>query len=315
MIYIVGAGYMAREYAKILLDMKEDFVVIGRGEKAVQKLKNELDVQVVSGGIDQFLREENHTPKAAIVCTPVDVLAACTESLLTFGVKNILLEKPGALSVTEISKLRCMQKNSKARVQIGYNRRFYQSTLALMARLKREVLVAANFEITEWSHLIKDEPCSDEVKQRWMYANTSHVIDLVEYISGNFTQLSTYKSGSLAWHSSSARFVGAGMTDKNVLISYCGYWDGPGRWSAEFVTTENRYILRPMEILQVQPLGSVKIEEVTDIDYSIDEHFKPGLYRQVKSFLEKEGCGLKSLSEQISSLETYSEIAGYATTS
>ena len=39
---------------------------------------------------------------------------------------------------------------------IGYNRRFYQATLALEEKLKEEELVAANFEITEWSHRIEN---------------------------------------------------------------------------------------------------------------------------------------------------------------
>lgn len=40
-------------------------------------------------------------------------------------------------------------------------------------------------------------------------------------------------------------------------------WEAPGRWGVEVLTRNNRLILRPMEHLQVTPLGSVKVEAVS----------------------------------------------------
>ena len=287
------------------------FLFVGRGAEKAKKLKDELNVDVVSGGLSQLLNTDIKVPEVAIVCTPVETLSSIAIELLDFGVKKILLEKPGALTIEELENIRNRANEKKADVFIGYNRRFYQSTIALEEKLKVETLIAANFEMTEWSHLIVNEPCTEEVKHRWVLSNTSHVIDLVMHIAGEFKQLSTFTSGSLDWHKSASRFVGSGVSEEGVLISYCGYWDGPGRWSAEFITTKNRYIFRPMEKLQVQNVGSVAVEFEKQIDYELDEKFKPGVYLQTSAFLSEDYHKLCSLDDQISSFIIYNDIANY----
>ena len=311
MIYVIGAGYMAHEYARVLKALKKQFLVIGRGKTSVNKLKSDLDVEAFSGGLAHFLLKNKQVPDFAIVCTPVESLAAITMDLLAFGVKKILIEKPGALSIEELDEIKDLEVEKNATVLIGYNRRFYQATLALEEKLKEEELVAVNFEITEWSHRIEDEPYVDMVKQRWVLANTSHVIDLVMHIAGQFKELKAFTTGSLAWHKSAARFVGSGLSDRDVLISYFGYWDGPGRWSVEFITTKNRYIFRPIEKLQIQKIGSLAIEFDDTINYSIDEDFKPGLYLQTEAFLSEYNAKLCSIDEQLLAFSIYNDIANY----
>lgn len=311
MIYVIGAGYMAHEYARVLKSLNKQFLVIGRGKASVNKLKSDLDVEVFSGGMALFLLENKQVPDFAIVCTPIETLAAITLDLLAFGVKKILIEKPGALSIEELREIKDLEVEKNATVLIGYNRRFYQATLALEEKLKEERLVAANFEITEWSHRIENGPFVDLVKQKWVLANTSHVIDLVMHIAGQFKELKAFTTGSLAWHKSAARFVGSGISERDVLISYFGYWDGPGRWSAEFITTKNRYIFRPLEKLQIQKIGSVLIEYDDFVDYSIDEDFKPGLYLQTEAFLSEYSEKLCTTDEQLLAFSIYNDMANY----
>lgn len=311
MIYVVGAGYMAREYARVLKALGESFLVVGRGEQAVQEIRAELKVNAVAGGLTKAIAEAHQPPQVAIVCTPIETLCAVTLELLRFGVRAILLEKPGGLSTCELNEIKVTALQYDSTVHIGYNRRFYQATLALQEHLKGEELIAANFEITEWSQHVVDAPCSYEVKQKWVLSNSSHVIDLVMHIAGSFSKLSCYSDGGLAWHSASSRFVGSGLTDKGVLFSYCGYWDGPGRWSAEFITTSNRYILRPMEKLQVQKINSVTMQFDESVNYSLDIEFKPGLFLQTKAFLAGDFEKLVSIDEQMAAFEVFEKIANY----
>jgi len=311
MIYIIGAGYMAREYARVLNALNEKFLVIGRGEKSVEQIKAELDVQAVSGGLEKFIEGKGQIPDCAIVCTPVDSLTSATLELLTFGVKKILIEKPGALNLDGLLKIKETARRYEAQVVVGYNRRFYQSTLALKDRLKREQLIGANFEITEWSHVLNNETSPATVKQKWLLANTSHVIDLVLHITGKFKELASFTTGGLSWHESAARFAGSGISDGGVLISYFGYWDGPGRWSVEFVTNQNRYIFRPMEKLQVQRLGSLLVGFDELVDYTLDEEFKPGLYLQTQLFISNVYDDFCTIDEQIESFNLYNRMANY----
>lgn len=302
---------MAQEYVKVLKALDEKFLVIGRSKKSVESLKSEFGIEAISGGLNEFLKECPPIPDFAIVCTPIDTLTSITLELLSFGIKNILVEKPGSLSLKDLTAIKEKSQLKKSQVSIGYNRRFYQATLALEEKLKNEDLIAANFEITEWSHVIDDFSYDNSVKQRWILSNTSHVIDMVMHITGQFKELVSFTSGNLPWHCSASRFVGSGVCENDVLISYCGYWDGPGRWSVEFVTTKNRYIFKPMEKLQVQKIGSVNVEFDKTVDYSTDEQFKPGLYLQTLAFLNKQNGKLCTIDEQIEAFPIYQKIGNY----
>ena len=65
-----------------------------------------------------------------------------------------------------------------------------------------------------------------------------------------------------------------------------------------------------MEELFVQKLGSVSIKQVK-FQNNFDLAFKPGLYLQTKSFLESNTDNLKTLNQQINSIELYNKIGGY----
>lgn len=312
MIWVLGAGYMAKEYIKVLGDLDVEYKVIGRGEESAKQLTEELNVDVVLGGIQSYLSTNPSVPTHAIVCVPVAALEDVTRTLIEYGVRSVLLEKPGALSISGLDGIRTWADQRGAQVFVGYNRRFYQSVLAAEKLIEQDGgATAINFEITEWGHRVADDPSTAKVKNKWILANTSHVIDLVFYMGGFPAQMNSFTSGSLDWHQSASRFVGAGCTERNILFSYMGYWDGPGRWSIEFITTNNRYILRPMEELSVQKLGSVEILKQDGIDYSIDKKFKPGLWLQTKSFLEGDSSRLCSIEEQQIAFNSYYKIAGY----
>ena len=95
--------------------------------------------------------------------------------------------------------------------------------------------------------------------------------------------IKSFSLDKLDWHEK-AIFSGAGITNKNVLFSYNANWKGPGRWGCEFITSKNRYIFRPLEVLQVQKLNQLSVEFV-ELDNKLDLDFKPGLYMQLKTYL------------------------------
>lgn len=311
MIYIVGAGYMADEYSKVLNSLEVDFTVVGRSEKNVNILKQKYGCNSVSGGYEKLLRSKDLSNATIINCLPIELLANSTINLIDAGVKSILIEKPGALSTSDLICMSEKANKNNAEVRIGYNRRFYQSFLTLEKYLQEEPLVAVDFEITEWGHVISNETNPESVKQKWILANTSHVIDVVLYFTGELVKLETFSSGSLDWHASASNFVGAGISKSGVLISYGGFWEGPGRWSIDFVTNSRRFIFRPMEKLQIQQKGSIKTEFDESIDYTLDEDFKPGLYLQTKAFLDGDFSRLATIESQIKAFKSFSKIGNY----
>lgn len=310
-LWLVGAGPMAKDYAKVLISLGVLFEVIGRGQESAAAFENSVGHPVRTGGLEHALAA-SIPPKVAVVAVGVEQLAETATSLVQAGTKRILLEKPGGLNVQEIVSLAATVKEHGAEIVLAYNRRFYQSVQAVREGIEQDGgLLSLQFEFTEWSHKIGPLVKGLGVKEHWVLGNSSHVIDLAFHLAGKPADWKCWHRGSTEWHPSAARFTGAGVTDRGVMFSYLSDWQAPGRWGLELFTSKRRFVLRPMEQLQVTALGSVSVDKV-DLQDELDLTFKPGLYRQTEAFLSADVSWLCSLDEQVRNAEIYSEIAGYA---
>lgn len=296
-IWIIGAGGIAQEYAKVLNSLGLNYTVVGRGEKSALDFKKVTGKSVVVGGLTSFLATKPEIADKAIVATPLEALADNTIALLKYGVKNVFCEKPGFLNPEELLEVKEVSDAYNGNVFYAYNRRFFASVLKAEEIIKEEGGVKSfNFEFTEWGHVIEKSGNTLEALQNWMYANSTHVIDLAFFLGGNPTQMNCVTAGELSWHKP-AIFAGSGVTDKGALFCYQANWAAPGRWGVELLTSKHRLYLRPMEKLQIQDIGSVAINPV-EIDDHLDVEFKPGFYMQTKAFLEGNYEQLCSIEEQ-----------------
>lgn len=309
-LWLIGAGAMAQDYARVLKSLKTSFEVIGRGSGSANEFKKATGRDVQTGGLTKALRIGD-PPKKAIVAVGVEELSSTTSQLILAGVKHIMVEKPAGLDLNEIEMLNQVATDGGAYVVVGYNRRFYESVRQLRECIGIDGgVLSAQFEFTEWSHVIQNVVGNDRVKQRMVLGNSSHVLDLVFHLIGRPIDWKCWNAGSVNWHPAAARFSGAGITERNVMFSYLSDWQAPGRWGVEFMTARRRLILRPMEKLQVMPLGSISIEAV-EPNSSVDHKYKPGLYRQTRAFLEGDWQMFCTLSEQVENVRIYSKMAGY----
>ena len=309
-LWLVGAGPMACEYAKVLLAEGHDFEIIGRSEASAAICETLTGIPVRRGGILSALSESG-PPSMAVVAVGVDQLAAVATALVTAGTGRVLVEKPAGVNSREIRALWRVAEQSSAEVFVGYNRRFYASVVTARRLIEEDGgATSCVFEITENSENIAELDLPDAVRASWLLANTSHVIDLVFHLCGDPVELSTRAAGSLPWHPRSARFVGSGLTDRGVVFSFHGDWESPGRWGVEVCTRQRRLVLRPLEQLRMAVRGSEAIEEV-DIDNQLDLEFKPGLYGLARAFIEGEDRLLCHIREQVERCGIYDKIAGY----
>lgn len=310
-VLLVGAGYMAKEYAKVLHGLKKSFVVVGRGEESAKKFEQETGEAVVRGGLAPFIAGQEALPPYAIVAVGIHELHESTMALLQAGVKHILLEKPGGLYIEEFPKLAKESKKQRAEISIAYNRRFYASTRVAKEYIEEDGGVASfHFEFTEWLHIFEEQGRLLEVLPYLFIGNSSHVADLAFFFGGEPKEISCFRKESNQWRGFYTSFVGGGITNSGALFSYQGNWEAPGRWSVEILTTKRRIVFRPLEKLQVQQMRSVQINFM-DIDYSLDEAYKPGLYLETQAFLEhnKMFQDLCSLEEQMNMVPIYQKIA------
>ena len=308
-IMLIGAGYMAIEYSRVLNAMDIPIIVVGRGEESAKNFKKETNLDVITGGVKKWLERSAKYPEYAIVASTGTELGKVTRLLLAYGIKKILVEKPGGLNLEDIEEVARICEKKKSDVLIAYNRRFYASVRKAREIIRKDGgILSAFFEFTEWSHVIADIDKKIEIKHRWVLHNSSHVIDLAFYLCGEPKEIHSFITGDLPWHPSGATFTGAGITENGVLFSYHSNWDAPGRWGLEILTRNFRLIFRPIEKLQIQKKGNLAIEEVK-IDEKLDQDFKPGLFRQVKAFLRGDKSDFIDIYQQLSRAKIYKKMS------
>ena len=307
-VLLVGSGQMAYEYWRVLDALGCQVIVAGRGLNSAKLFHEKTGVMPLLKPLREIINSE--AVNFGIVATSVENLASVCIELLQLKVKNILLEKPGALYKKDLNDIQSLSNQCNANVLIAYNRRFYDSVLQAKEIIRQDGgILSAIFDFTEWSHQIVDLPIGDEVKQRWFLANSSHIVDLVWHLIGSPKELVSSVSGSLPWHESGSIFVGSGISELDIPFSYHANWGGPGRWLCEFVTKNHKLIFKPLESLSVIKLGSVNIEKFpTGVE---DSKYKLGLFLQVKKFLGKDLSDMCSIDDQVIQFEFFSKISNY----
>lgn len=311
--WLVGAGDMAMEYAKVLQALQINFLVIGRGKKRVDELLSKFTVDAIHGGLKSHTESfKGALPEFAIVAVSNEMLTGVALELIDLGIKNILVEKPAGLNYESVSLLKQRSEAAGVKLFVAYNRRFYTSVNYLKERIAAEGGVASiSFEFTEWVHTIDTNKYPPEVLSRFLIANSSHVIDTVFHLAGKPRELHSHVSGnSVEWHPSGSVFTGSGVTEKNIPFSYASNWGAPGRWAIEITTAQRRYYLKPLERLGVQEKGSVQVNELA-ADYSKDIDFKPGLLDLNKAFFAKDASVLCTIEEHVSHFSFYEQIGNY----
>ena len=306
---------MAQAYASVLQAQGVPFLVIGRSRASAEAFHHETGLPVHAGGLEAALASFS-VPDQAIVAVGVEQLSTTAQQLLAAGCRSLLLEKPGALALSELQAVHSLAQTKAAQVWIAYNRRFFASVQKLRQLAAADGgITSAVFEFTEWSHRLRDLNKASGVKEHWLLANSTHVIDLAFHLIGlpSEGQWQGWHGGSLSWHPAAARFHGAGVSERGIPFAYQADWEAPGRWGLELLTRQNRYLIKPMEVLKAIPLGSVE-EHSIDIDDALDLQFKPGLFRQCEVFLSMDlgqTAELCSIEDQMNAFPIYYRIAGY----
>lgn len=287
---LVGTGSMAVEYAKVLTELKQDFIAIGRGEASARAFEEATRHKPVTGGLDRFLEQNTiSSDTSVIIAAGTEGLMSTMLAVLKQGCDKVLVEKPAAISIEELLDHKSELEAYQDKVFVAYNRRFYTSVMEAERLLQEDGgLESMHFEFTEWAHKIEPLQKAAGVKENWFFANSTHVVDLAFYLAGEPTDWNAFsKSGTLDWHEKS-NFSGAGITERGVLFSYISNWESAGRWGIELMTSKRRIYLKPMEGLSVQSRGTIAIVE-HEFEKGKDQLFKPGLYHQTEAFLYENG--------------------------
>jgi len=296
-VLLVGVGEIGVVYANVLTHLGFMPTVVGRGTAGVERFEAATGIKARPGGLTNWLATGAAAPPSCIVAVDVENLAAATIELARCGVRRVLVEKPGGVDANEIAAVRRAADEFGCEVFLAYNRRFLASTTMARRLIAEDGGVTSfGFEFTELADRVAQTVHSQRVKAAWFVANSSHVIDLAFFLGGRPSTMAAFVDGELSWHKP-ARFSGSGRSSAGALFRYHADWSSAGRWGVEISTPQRRLIMRPLESLQEQRLGSFDIRPIS-LDDEADRMFKPGFLKQVEMFMNGRDNDLQNIRTQ-----------------
>lgn len=286
-VFLIGAGAMAQTYTKVLSALNVVPTVIGRGATSAKSFEDVTGLSVGTGPLKDQLSQKEIEGATAIVTVNAAALADVSISLMQMGVKRLLVEKPAALDLEEMSALQSTAAAAQAEVFVAYNRRFLSSVIKADEIIVQDGgIVSVRFDFSEPTQRIGALGKPDRELSTWFYGNSTHVIDLALHFFGLPQSLHAHIAGEggVAWHPQAGVFAGHGHRADGATLAWHSNWISPGRWGVEIYTPESKLILQPLEKLRVQSHASFSETEVP-IEDQLDMEFKPGLFRQTRAFL------------------------------
>jgi predicted dehydrogenase len=170
---------------------------------------------------------------------------------------------------------------------VGYNRRFYSifhKGLEIINTHGGLLGIAVEGHERFWK--IIDRGVPEILRKNWIYANSTHTIDLLRLFGGDIKKMYVLKNAIK--EENGDQFVAALEFESGSLGTYTAHWFSPGGWSTRLygdgVTVEYRPLEKGIWIDTDFGQHEISPDEV-------DERFKPGFYRQMGAFLEMAGTG------------------------
>ena len=94
------------------------------------------------------------------------------------------------------------------------------------------------------------------------------------------------------------------------MFSYHGNWNLPGNWSLTVHTSSHVLIFNPLEKISIKSTDEEN-EVKLDMNDEFDRMFKPGVYLQVRHFIDGDYKRLCSIQEQSKASHCYAKMANY----
>ena len=224
------------------------------------------------------------------------IIASSTESMIGLVAvaakigKPVLAEKPIGYTSSSLDPLLPGTKN----VVVGFNRRFYASVQEAKLFIASGAPCLLHLELPE-SVQVDSKTGTQDVSR--VTTNSTHGLDLVNYVTGGLTIESVYSVGSAGDNRGRVLIAKSRRGD---LCSVSANWNAPANFSLTIDRGNERFELRPLEIgalyrgMEVvpptveTPLRTYKPIKVTNFVPSDDNSaLKPGFLGQSQALLNQ----------------------------
>lgn len=299
---LIGCGNIARFHADVLRDIGICLQAVCSSPASTRLVpfSEEYAIPHAYGTWQQMMNEESLD--AVFVFAPWDAIDGMLLPLLKYEIP-IFFEKPVALTPERIEEAINTCAGLIDKVQIGYNRRFYDFIPAIKELLTTRVIKAIEVHLPESSEGIS----SEKLVNHLFLQNSSHVIDLLLYLLDFPTITPVEITRHLDSKGRPNGYNSLMMTDGMIPIHLIACWNSPSNFGLKFHSDGSLIELLPLEMARVydgfevieptreNPIRRYKprVSQEFFMD-PLSAQYKPGFLRQTLNFVETCILGTRS---------------------
>jgi predicted dehydrogenase len=276
---IIGAGNIASEHLKVIQSIDGINVngITSRTFKKAKKLSKTYSINNSFDDINTLIN--NCSLDGLMILVSADQIFNITKKLIPLNIP-LFIEKPPGIIPEETKILANLANKYKTRNMIGFNRRFYSIFHKGIKIINdKGPLFGLSIEGHERFWKVKGRNISDRIYKNWIYANSTHTIDLLRFFGG---EIKNIKSFSKSFKENLGdQFVASMEFESGSIGTYTSHWYSPGGWSVKLYGADVSVILNPLE--EGKWIDSMFDEHKIESD-QVDNNFKPGFYNQLISF-------------------------------
>ena len=280
---IVGAGNMARKHLQAIsaIDTIEAIGIISRTKSKAQQLASEYGINVCADNLEELINKSE--PDALMILVSEDQMYSVVVSAISYGLP-LFIEKPAGLVPEQNYQLAQLAKKHSIASMVGFNRRFYSvfhKGIEIIRNHGPLTGVAITGHERIWKQREGSKAWPEEVLDAWIFANSTHTIDLLRFFGGEVTNIQSMAHSYVEKRGD--QFAAIMEFDSGAIGQYSAHWYSPGGWSVTLYGRGVTVEFKPLETGRWIDKNFGVHEIIPD---KVDVEFKPGFYNQINAFVD-----------------------------
>ena len=281
--------------------------ITSRTLSKAESLANTFQIEQVYDTVDHLLK--GCAPDGIMVLVSANQIYDVALNLIPTGIP-LFLEKPPGLIPEQTKALTGLANNHGTKNMVGFNRRYYSifhKGIELINQNGGLLGVAVEGHERFWKIVDRDIP--NEIRENWIYANSTHTIDLLRLFGGAVEQINALKN-SLK-EKNGDQFVASMKFVSGAIGTYTSHWFSPGGWT---VTLYSDTIAVQFKPLEKGIWIDTDFQQHDIMPDEVDIKYKQGFYKQMEAFVNMVRTGMletpaMDLAEALKTMELAKEFA------
>jgi predicted dehydrogenase len=281
--------------------------ITSRTISKAKKLANTSQIEQVYDTVDHLLK--GCAPDGIMLLVSANQIYDVAVNLIPAGIP-LFLEKPPGLLPEQTKTLTGLANKHGTKNMVGFNRRYYSifhKGLEIINQNGGLLGLAVEGHERFWKIAERDIP--DEIRQNWIYCNSTHTIDLLRLFGGEVEQINALKNS--VKEKTGDQFVASMEFESGALGSYTSHWFSPGGWS---VTLYGEGVTVKFKPLEKGIWIDTDFQQHDIMPDEVDIKYKQGFYKQMEAFVNMVRTGMletpaMDLAEALKTMELAKEFA------